>query len=93
MPTRTLSIMRVYFDAIADGTKTTEYRACKPYFRWLETMRTPFMLKLHYQRGPQLVVVVERIRQQQREDWMDRAIIPTETVWALDLGRLVSVTR
>lgn len=86
MITKTLRIKKIYFDAIADGSKTTEYRACKAYYAWLKDAPTPFLLRLHYQRGPQLVVMVERVRRMRRKNWMDPAIIPTRTVWSPPVG-------
>jgi hypothetical protein len=87
MQTKTVRIKKVYFDAIADGTKRVEYRADKAYYDWLATVPTPFVLRLHYQKCVMLSVEVDKVRRIKRPASVK--LIPTTKVWALSIGRVI----
>lgn len=60
--TITLRIKRVYFDLIASGEKTIEYRDAKPYYDKMLSRKGITQLKLHYQQKRQMLCEVKRIR-------------------------------
>ena len=59
--TITLRIKRVYFDAIAAGTKSIEYRDVKPFYDKLLSRPNITHLKLHYQQPRQMICEVRGI--------------------------------
>ncbi len=86
---KTMRIKKIFFDAILDGSKRTEYRAVKPYYEWLEMAETPFLLRLHYQSRKSLTVVVEEVNRISRPNFIDEKLVPTRFVWALSLGQII----
>jgi hypothetical protein len=90
MDIKTMRIKKIYFDAILDGSKRIEYRAVKPYYGWLETIPTPFLLRLHYQKRTALTVIVEEVNRITRPRFVDEKFVPTRFVWALSLGQVIA---
>lgn len=89
MEVKTLRIKKIYFDAIANGSKGIEYRATKPFYDWLSRIETPFLLRLHYQKRIFVSVTVKRVRLIRRPKDVDATLVPTDKVWALYLGEVV----
>ena len=86
MVTKTLRIKKVWFEAIASGEKSIEYRADKPFYGWLSTIEVPFKLVLHYQKPPRITKTVAKVELIKRPDWIDPTLCPTDLVWALHLS-------
>ncbi len=85
MQTRTLRIKKFYFDMIANGEKRMEFRSATPFYEWLRTIETPFLLTLHYQKPPRLTRIVTKVRLIPTPMWIDTKVITTDLCWVLTL--------
>jgi hypothetical protein len=65
MKTITTTIKREFLAAIVAGTKTSEFREAKPYWRTrLENIQTPFQLRMingMSKAAPEVTVLVDRV--------------------------------
>ena len=84
MQTLTTTIKREFLEAIADGSKTIEYREIKPYWEnKLAPFETPFLLRLingMKKDAPELTVEVTKVKRDTRHG-----------VFELHLGKVVEV--
>lgn len=86
----TLTITRPYFDLIASGEKTTEYRRDCAYYARLFDGPAPRYLVLHYRRGRYLVCELAGIRRIRRPRALRRSVfIDTTSCYALDIARAI----
>lgn len=82
---KTLRIKKIWFDAIAEGSKKIEYRADKPFYEWLGIIKPPFEIMLHYQKPPRLIKTAYKIKLIRRPNWIDPLLVPTRKCWAIYL--------
>lgn len=80
-----LTLMRVYFDAIVDGTKKTEYRECKPY--WKTRLEGREYDEVHFRNGyakkaPFMRVRFKGVKKIQRSG---------EVIFAIALGKILEL--
>ena len=80
-----LTLMREYFDAIADGTKRFEYRECKPY--WKVRLEGRNYDEVHFRNGyatkaPFMRVQFKSVKKLRRNG---------EIVFAIALGKILGL--
>lgn len=80
-----LTLMREYFDAIAEGTKRFEYRECKPY--WTVKLEGRDYDEVHFRNGymtkaPFMRVRFKRVQKRKRNG---------EIVFAIALGKILEL--
>lgn len=81
-----LRIMRRYMHAIRDGEKHYEYRSYTPYYeRILGDEKRYRKVTFHYQREERLTCDVVSIKVIRRPAHVDRKILPTDKVYAIEL--------
>lgn len=86
MEMKTLRIKKVFFEAIERGEKRFEYRSDTPFYSWLETVRMPFMLKLHYQKtGVNLIRKIKLIERIETPEWISDEFVSTDYCWKIHL--------
>jgi hypothetical protein len=80
-----LTLMREYFDAIAEGTKRFEYRECKPY--WSARLEGRDYDEVHFRNGyateaPFMRVQFKGTKKRKRNG---------EIVYAIALGKMIEM--
>jgi len=80
----TLTITRPYFDLIAAGTKTVEYRRDARHYHALFAGPSPRYLVLHYRSGRYLLCRVRRIRYRRRPARLAASVFIT-TPWCFGI--------
>lgn len=81
-----LRIKRIYFDAIARGEKTVEYRESKPFYdRMFARKKSIALVLFHYQRAERLLCEVEKIERIKTPKEIAFAIL-TPYCYAIHLG-------
>lgn len=89
----TLRIKKVYFDAIANGEKTVEYRSVKPFYRNLADPSLTHVM-LHYQKAPRLLCDVVKVRKIKCPKFLRESGIDfTDRVYAIHLANPRRLTR
>lgn len=85
MKTVKLTIQKKYFDLIASGEKTSEYRSCTPRYKNIFD-KNPDTLILHYFHGEELTAQIKKIEIIDSPDFLKETGIQfTEQVYKIDL--------
>lgn len=82
-----LRIKKKYFDLIASGEKTSEFRSDSDYYKGRLENRDWKQIILHYQRDARLLCEIISIKLVDTPDYLDRKIITTKKCWEIKLKK------